>query len=140
MNLAELEAIMQAEGVSVCKICGTPYTPYHSRQKTCGTEECKKEYHTLYMRTRYETADEEKAERWREQHREANRRWRHKKSALKRRAKQLDKIIERTQKQADFDEYVRKNGLNYGKLSAEKTLAKVPKINVNIEEVKESEK
>ena len=132
MNLAELEAIMREEGINLCAICGTPFAPYHSRQKTCGDEECKKAYHTRYMRTRYETADAEKSERWREEHREANRRWRRKQKAIKKRTEQLDKIIERTQKQVDFDNYVKAHGHEYGKLSAEKTLAKVPKIDVNI--------
>lgn len=133
MNFDELNKIVaESAGVSICEICGTPFTPYHSRQKTCGTEECKKQNKKEYMRTRFELADKETEERLRRSHAEANKKWREKKRRAKEREEQLDELHERWKKQADFDEYIRKHGHEYGKLQMQKTLALVPKIDVNI--------
>lgn len=127
MNLIEIEKVMESNGIKICPICSTPFTPYHSRQKTCGSPECMRARHNDYQR------DKAKSEQSKERHREANRKWRAKKSYLQKREGQLNEIIERTQKQVDFDNYIREHGHEYGKLQAEKTLAQVPKIDVNID-------
>lgn len=140
MNFDELAKIIEQEaGVKVCPICGTPYTPYHSRQKTCGSNECKKESHNAYMRERLTNVDEEQAEKIRERKRKNNRRWREKQRRLKKREQQLDEIIERTQRQIEFDNYIREHGHEYGKLQIQKTLALVPPIDLNINTKKEKE-
>ena len=127
MNLSEIQKVMADNGVKVCPICGMPFKAYHSRQKTCGSPDCKKEHHNKYLRER-ELTEEQK-----ESHRNSNRRWRRKKKRIAERTAQLDEIIERTQKQVDFDNYVREHGHEYGKLQAEKILASVPKIDLNID-------
>lgn len=127
MNLNEIQKIMAENGVKVCPICGMPFKAYHSRQKTCGSSDCKKEHHNKYLRER------ELTEAQKESHRNSNRKWRRKKKRIAERTAQLDEIIERTQKQVDFDNYVREHGHEYGKLQAEKILASVPKIDLNID-------
>lgn len=127
MNLNEIQKIMAENGVKVCPICGMPFKAYHSRQKTCGSPDCKKEHHNKYLRERKLT------EAQKESHRNSNRKWRRKKKRIAERTAQLDEIIERTQKQVDFDNYVREHGHEYGKLQAEKILASVPKIDLNID-------
>ena len=134
MNFDELGAIIaENTGLKVCPICGTPFKPYHSRQKTCGTEECKRENHKTQMREREKSGEEL------ERRREANRRWRAKQRRLKKREEQLDEIIERTQRQIDFDNYIKEHGHEYGKLQMQKTLALVPKIDVNLNGAKDKE-
>lgn len=139
MTFDELGKIVEEQtGLKTCPICGTPFKPYHSRQKTCGTDECKREHKNKYMRERIDEADDEQASKWREKKREANRKWRAKQRRLKKRGEQLDEIIKRTQRQIDFDNYIREHGLEYGKLQMQKTLALVPPIDLNINKEKES--
>lgn len=55
MNFDELEKIIAEEaGVDICPICGTPYKKYHSRQKTCAAEECRKKHRAQYLKERTE--------------------------------------------------------------------------------------
>jgi len=127
MNFSEIQRLMAEQGVNICPICNTPFSAYHSRQKTCGNPDCKRANHNKYLRERKLTEEQK------EKHRESNRKWRRKQAQIRERTKQMDEIIERTQKQVDFDNYIREHGHEYGKLQAEKTLSKVPKIDLNIE-------
>ena len=123
MNFDELGAIIAEQtGLKICVVCGTPFKPYNSRQLTCGTEECRRERKNVQMR------DKEKSEEEKERHRK----WREKQRRNKRKEEEYDKIIERTQRQIEFDNYIREHGHEYGKLQMQKTLALVPKIDVNI--------
>ena len=133
MDLAEITKILseQAE-VHVCAICGTPYKQYHSRQKTCGSPECKREWHNQYQRERTKRLREENIEEWRKYHREAQRRSREKKRGLGERDAQLKDVGTRWEKQSEFDKKIAEYGHRYGEISAQKVLATVPKIDVNL--------
>lgn len=54
-------------GTKQCCICGCEFKPYHKRQVTCGSAECKRLQHLDYMK-RYNKATSIK-------HREYNREW-----------------------------------------------------------------
>ena len=55
MNISELNEIIAKEtGVSICPICQVPFTPRHSRQITCGSEECRKAHRKTYLKERKE--------------------------------------------------------------------------------------
>ena len=127
MNFDELDAIIEANtDASVCPICGTPYRKYHRRQRTCGTDECKNKWRSIYYKARKMRMREEDIDAFRKQHAEAQRRCRQK----KKRTASLDESYQA------LEEYWGKKhndnivGLDYGKRQAEKTLASVPKIDV----------
>lgn len=133
MDLNEIEAVFQRElNMKVCPICGTPYRPRHSRQKTCGNPECSKAHHNEATKKRNAELKAEDPEAYRNRNRKASRKYRRKIQALNNREAQLKKLSEQWEKQLDFDRKVADYGLEYGKRSAEKTLAEVPKIDVNI--------
>jgi DNA repair exonuclease SbcCD ATPase subunit len=132
MNLSELEKIVSDAGINICPICGTPFDKYHKRQKTCGTEECKKEWAKQRSRKWYEKFKERDVDEYRKYHREAQKKHRDKKRRLMERDEQLEDIQKRWEKVKAFDDYVSDNGINYGKLQMEKTLASVPKIDTTI--------
>ena len=134
MNFEELsKIIMESADIKICAICGTPFKPRRSNQLTCGSKECMNERRKEYQRKR------EKTEAEREKHRIANRKWRAKTKALREREEHYDEIIRKTQKQVEFDEFIRQHGHEYGKYQMQKTLAEVPKIDVNIENAKHKE-
>ena len=133
MELTGLEQILkEANGNEFCPICGTPFKPRSSRQKTCGAPDCKRLWHNQYMRERAKRLREEDIDLWRKYHREAVRKCRAKKRERIKRDAQLKQIEEGWEKQADFDDFITEHGHEYGKLSAEKVLAKVPKIDVTL--------
>ena len=134
MNFEELEKIVQEDtGVSICPICGTPYRKCHYRQKTCGTDECKKAWRSIYLKERSDRLKSKSAEDYRRYHRDAQRRYRRKKQ----RAKEADAYLKHVQ---EF--WTRKedriipvvDGLTYAERQIQKTLAQVPKIDLNIGE------
>lgn len=133
MDLTSLQKILTEEsGNKFCPICGTPFKPRNSRQKTCGAPDCKRLWHNQYNRERTKRLRAENIETWRKHHRDATRRSRAKKRQRVERDAQLKRMGEDWEKQADFDEFVSKHGHEYGKLSTEKVLARVPKIDVNL--------
>ena len=132
MNFDEIEKIMTEAGINICPICGTPYSKYHSRQKTCGEKECRRKWDNMRVKAWKEKQLAEDPERYRERDNEAERRYRRKKRALEERDRQLEEIQDHWQKTDDFDKYISESGMDYGKRQAEKLLASVSKINVNM--------
>lgn len=133
MNLNSIEQVLAAEtNLRICPICGTPYKPYHSRQKSCGAPECKREVHNAYCRARRKRLLEERPDEFRAYRAKAMRKYRAKLKDIEDREKELSRLSEQWKKQQEFDEYITAHGHEYGKLSAQKTLEKVPKIDVNL--------
>lgn len=133
MDLNKIEQVLQSEtGMKVCPVCGNPYKPYHSRQKTCGERECKKAYQNESAKKRIARRRAEHPEEFKALKREYARRYRQRKKTLQSRDIQLKDLSEQWEKQLDFDKKISEYGLEYGKRSAEKVLATVPKIDVNI--------
>lgn len=133
MNLSELEKILNADGVSVCEICGTPYTPRSSRQRTCGAPECKRQSHNNYLRERNRKLKEKDSASFNKYQAEANKKWRSKKRTLEKREQELNELKKHWEAQSEFDRKVTEYGDRYGEVSAQKVLATVPKIDVNLE-------
>lgn len=133
MNLSELEKILNADGVSVCEICGTPYTPRSSRQRTCGAPECKRQSHNNYLRERNRKLKEKDSASFNKYQAEANKKWRSKKRSLEKREQELNELKKHWEAQSEFDRKVTEYGDRYGEVSAQKVLATVPKIDVNLE-------
>lgn len=129
-----LEKLFEEKGIKTCPICGMPFEPYHSRQRTCGSDECRRTWKNAYTRERSRAFRENDREGWRRYHREAQRKYRHKKKAAEEREAQLEDIHNEWVRKQNFDLFVTEHGHEYGKLSAEKVLAQVPKINVNLED------
>ena len=50
-----------------CPYCGTKFTPRDSRQKTCGSDECKKAYQRARYQSRRQTDERKAYERSRRQ-------------------------------------------------------------------------
>ena len=135
MDIKDLEAILsERSGNKFCPICGTPFKPRRKRQKTCGAPECKREAHNEYLREKRRFYMSEHPEEFRKYRRDAMRKYRAKKAALANRDEELKELQERWQKQADFEKDVTEHGHEYGKRSAEKVLATVPKIKVTLDE------
>lgn len=132
MNFDELNEIVAKEaGINICPICGVPYEKYHSRQKTCGTDECRRLWHNRYMDAQRKQQYAENADAFREYRREAQRRYRKKKRDKEVANKNYARIQAYWQRQAELREYKLDGGLDYGKKQVEKTLAQVPKIDVS---------
>lgn len=131
MGLNEIQKALEAEaGISVCPICGTPYKAYNSRQKTCGAPSCQKIQHSKDTLKNNEIKKAKDPEGYRANKREIMRRYRQKKKALQTRERQLKELSDNWEKRLDFDKKVSDYGIEYGKRSAEKVLANVPKIDV----------
>lgn len=129
MNISELEKIIEEQtGNKICPICGTPFKPYHSRQKTCGTEECKKLHHNMYLKERRERLIAEDREAFNRAHALAQWKSRQKKKAKEQSERNYDKIQQHWERFVDSEKSV--SGIDYGKRQAEKTLASIPKIDV----------
>lgn len=133
MDLTSIEKILSEAGIHSCVICGTPFEPYHSRQKTCGSPECKDEYHRRYVKAYQKRQREENAEAVRRYKRLKMREYRAKQKELEKREAQLEDMARRWEKQKQFEEKIAEYGYRYGEVSAQKTLATVPKIDVNLE-------
>ena len=140
MDLKKIESILQAEAeLKVCPICGTPYKPYHSRQKTCGNSECIRINRSEITKRRNAERKEENPDEYRANRRALVQRYRRKKRAMANREAQLKELSKEWEKQTEFDRKVTEYGIDYGKRSAEKVLADVPKIDVNMERREDNE-
>lgn len=132
MNFDELNEIIAREaGINICPICGTPFEKYHSRQKTCGTNECKRLWRNRYFEERRRRMLAENPEEFRAYRREAERKTRRKKrneEVMRRNYKKMQSYWER---QIDVKERKIDGGLDYGKKQVEKTLEQVPKIDTS---------
>lgn len=133
MNIKELNDIIEKEaGVNICPICGTPFEKFHYRQITCGTDECRKSQRAKYMREYTEKQKAEDIEAYRKKNAERERRYRRKKKGLD----ILDENLKRAQEYWERQEAKRflekDDGKTYAQRQVEKTLASVPKIDVNI--------
>lgn len=127
MQLTELTKILNEEaGLHICPICATPFEPYNSRQKTCGSEECKRQYHSQYVSEYNKARLAENPESIRDYKRKQMRRYRE-----KQRVAELLEEQERYWRNRD-DINDRIVAEDYGKRQAEKTLSQVPKIDVSL--------
>lgn len=132
MNFDELNAIIVKEtGVKICPICGVPFEGYHRRQKTCGTDECKRLYHNQYLREKRVQWMTEDIAGFREYRRVAQRKSRRKKKETELMQRNYKKMQSYWERQIDVKERKLDGGLDYGKKQVEKTLAQVPKIDVS---------
>ena len=129
MNFDELSAIINAEtDIPVCPVCGTPFRKSHKRQKTCGSDECKKEWKSIYQKSRVKRLREEDEEAFRKYHADAQRKSRDKKRRERGLQKSYKVIEDYWNREVNENIY----GLDYGKRQAERTLAAVPKIDVRM--------
>lgn len=119
--------IENLSGIRRCPVCGEPFKPYHSRQKTCGRDKCKREYRNGYLRQKRREMMKDSPEMYRKYHREAQRRYRHKKKLKQELAETLEEL-NRAINHADPNDRV--SGIDYGKRQAEATLAQIPKIKI----------
>lgn len=133
MDLNEIEKLMTEAGVHLCEICGLPFTPKTKRQCTCGAPQCKAEHHRRCVaeynrkrRSQYpDVVRHYKAAKMRE--------YRAKQKEAEARERQLKDLADRWERQAEFDRKIAEYGHRYGEVSAQKVLATVPKIDVNLE-------
>lgn len=127
MQISELTKILNEEaGLSFCEVCGIPFKPRNSRQKTCGSEECKRKYHSRYVGEQSKKKREENPEDVRRYGRTMMRKYRQNQKT----AEALDDMEEYWRKREEINKRV--TGIDYGKRQAERTLASIPKIDVNI--------
>ena len=132
MNFDQLNDIIAKEaGINICPICGVPYEKYHSRQKTCGAEECKRLWRCRYFDERRRRMLAENPEEFRRYRREAEKKTRHKKREQELMRRNYKKMQSYWERQIDVKERKLDGGLEYGKKQVEKTLAQVPKIDVS---------
>ena len=132
MRLEELTEILNKEaGITCCPICATPFKAYHSRQKTCGSPECKKVYNSRHVSESAKTKRRESPEDYRKYKREQMMRYRRKQAF----AEKLDETEEYWKGRSEVNDRI--VGLDYGRRQAEKTLSNVPKIDTNIERRKQ---
>lgn len=130
MNFDELSKIVAEEaGVDICPICGVPYKKRHPSQKTCATEECKRQWRRDYYKDNRKKRIKEDAEAFREYRREAMRKYRHKKRNVEIADGNLAKMQDYWERQSK--RHVETDGIDYGKRQMERTLAQVPKIDVS---------
>lgn len=135
MDLTKLEKILSDEsGNKFCPICATPFKPRNSRQKTCGSAECKRQYHNEYVRQYKKQQREEFPEFVREQSRLAMRKMRARRKALEERDDDLGRQLEYWEKRKEFEQKIAAYGDKYGEVSAQKTLEKIPKIDTSMGE------
>jgi len=134
MNLTELEKILSKEsGNKFCPICATPFKPYHSRQKTCGSPECKKAYHAEHVKKYNQKLRKENPALTRERTRNSMRRFRAKQKAVEARNDDLGRQLEYWEKRAEFEKKIAEYGDHYGEVSAEKILEQIPRIDTSME-------
>lgn len=128
MDFSELTKILNSEhGIKCCPICAMPFTPYNSRQKTCGDPECMRIYHNKYVSEYNKRARKENPEVYRKYKRDQMRKYRRKQNAEER----LEEAETYWKNRENVNDHI--TGEDYGKRQAEKILASVPKIDVNIE-------
>lgn len=135
MDLNEIELTLKKEtDLRVCPICGMPFKPYHSRQKTCGDSECKRIHQCETVKRRTAERKAEDPEEYNTSRRRSVEKYRRNKKKLGIRESELKQLSQKWERQLDFDKKISEYGLEYGKRSAEKTLANVPKIDVLLRE------
>ena len=140
MNFDELSNILNEQaGINVCPICGTPFDKRYKQQKTCGKDECKREHKKLYMRERRRKLIEGDRELYNKYHAEAQRKYRNKKKGKEVVEKNLDKVEEYWENYKGERKGVVVEKSDYGKRQMEKTLAMIPKIDVNLEGSKQDD-
>ena len=94
MNFDELNAIVaEKAGVDICPICTTPFYRRDARQKTCGTNECKRLWKNKYLRERRMRLIAEDKELFNFLHAEAQRKSRHKERYDKHREHRTSRIL-----------------------------------------------
>lgn len=131
MNFDELSKLVADEiGQSVCVICGMPYKPRRPNQKTCGNEGCKREWHRQYQRDYIERLREESPEELKRYRRESQRKHREKMKRIDHADTNYRVIEDRYRRIEEANKNI--TGIDYGKRQAERTLAMIPKIDVNI--------
>ena len=134
-SIAELqEILLERNQFRFCPMCGTPFVPCNSRQKTCGAPECKRQMHVERMRIYRHKQKTENPELWREKRRLEQRRYRGKKRKMLERDEQLKELQSRWKKQEEFEKKIAEYGDRYGEVQAAKLLASVPKIDVSMGE------
>jgi len=132
MNFDELNKIIAEEtGVSICPICGTPYSPRHPQQKTCATEECRKAHRAKYMRERTERLREEDIDGWRAKRAAEQRKHRRKKKGLIIADENLRRAEEYWEREKARRFVEQTDGKEYAKRQVADTLARIPKIDVS---------
>lgn len=132
MNISELNEIIAKEtGVSICPICQVPFTPRHSRQITCASEECRKAHRKAYLKERKERLMEEDIDLWRAKRAAAQRKHRRKKKGLIVADENLKRAQEYWEKQEAKHYLAISDGKEYAERQMADTLAKVPKIDVS---------
>lgn len=129
MNFSELDKIIQDAGISICPICGTPFDKRHYRQQTCGSRECKTLWKNKYLKERRERLKSEDPDAYRERNAEAQRKSRRNKKRKQRIEENLNRM-ERYWETQTHVTAITDDGIYYGKRQMEKTLALVPKIDV----------
>lgn len=133
MNFDELSEIIAEEaGVSICPICGVPFTKYHSRQIICSSPDCKKARRAEYFKKRTARLREENLELFREKHNEAQKKYRKKKKETKSIDDNLKKTQEYWERREQALQIEKTDGRGYANKQIEKTLSQIPKIDVNI--------
>lgn len=132
MNIEELNKIIAEEtGVSICPICQVPFTPRHSRQITCGSEECRKVHRAEYLKQRTARLREEDIDLFRQKHNEAQRKHRRKKKGLIVADENLKRAQEYWERREAQQYLAISDGKEYAERQVANTLAKVPKIDVS---------
>lgn len=134
MNYDELNEIVAKEaGVSICPICGIPFTKYHSRQVTCASSECKKAHRAIYLKKRTERLQEEDIDLFRQKRNEAQKRYRRKQKKLKTADDNLKKAQDYWARREQSLQTESPDGRGYAEEQIRKTLSQVPKIDVKLE-------
>lgn len=132
MNFDELNDIISREtGINICPICGVPFEKYHSRQKTCGTDECKRLWRNRYFNERRRRMLAEHPEEFRAYRREAEKKTRRKKGKKEMMRRNYKKMQTYWERQQEIKLRETDGGLEYGKKQVEKTLTQVPKIDTS---------
>lgn len=135
MNFDLLNEIVAKEaGVDICPICETPFRRRDIRQKTCGADECKRLWKNKYLRERRLRLIAEDKELFNFRHAEAQRKSRHKKRTQQLAYKDAEKD---TMSAEDIDRLeslfvMRTPASEYAERQKAKTLASIPKIDVNL--------
>lgn len=134
MNFDELDALMREAGIDICPMCGTPFDKRDDRQKTCGTSECKRLWKNQYLRERRLRLIAEDKEAFNLRHAEAQRKSRHKKR-IEREIVEAEAEEQSTMSVEEIDRLeslfiMKKPADRYAELQKEKTLASIPKIDV----------
>lgn len=127
-----MDELFKGTELKTCVICGMPFKPYSRRQKTCGDPDCQKTYKRDYTNRWASEFKERDPEGWKRYHREAMRRYRRKTKAAEERDEQLQELQDHWERVEEFDDKISRIGLSYGEYQMQKTLAKVPKINVEL--------